>query len=338
MEREAGMQNRLKDSFVAASLKKEKAVSFKVSLRDIVSHLRRIFIECLSLVFNHSFVYKIVGVLNKHLGLIESVFLVYPASERYALHYTYKSRMARIWTTPFPCGLIIQNNKLIIMFAVSMTEKHLRTATDKDKLRVELVEVVEKMENIRLALAAKTKTFSGILPGMFRTFDIHTEASEAHLTASVVVRAIEHIKGIECLDVNTPIIFLGSGGWVGRHLAPMLKDNEVYKIDLKDGQGENSWPDHLYGRSVIVLNVTMEGAIDNYVKKFWPRTIVINEVYPEPSQEILRKIHEKESCCYHVVGVKAISFPSFPKPYNGFATPCCSAFDSEDIEAVVRKI
>ncbi len=332
------MQSWTKESSAAASLKKEKTVSFKMSLRDVTSHIRRVLIECLSLVFNHLFVYKTVGVINKRLGLIESVFLVYPASERYALHYTYKSRMTRIWTTPFPCGLIVQNNKLIIMFAVSMTEKHLRTATDKDKLKVELNEVVEKMENIRLALSANMKTFSGILPGMFIAFDIHTETSEAHLTASVVVKAIEHVKKVERLDVDTPIIFLGSGGWVGRHLVPMLAGNDVYKIDLKDGQGENSWPDHLYGRSVIVLNVTMDGAIDNYIKKFWPRTVVINEVYPEPSQEVLKKIHESESCCYHVVGVRAFSIPSFPKPYNGLATPCCSAFDSKDIEAVVRKL
>lgn len=307
-----------------------KEVAKKWKLWEVIkSHLRRTLLEIVNLFVNHDWLFRIVGVVNKHIGLIESVFLVYPANEKYASAYAYPSRLEKNRWNPWFAGLLWQNGKLIVMFAISATNGQF---TDPQNTN-DLCRVTERMEELRQLFAAKRKTFAGILPGVLFSKKIIRNAPEADLTSSAVVKAIGLVKTKESLEDDTPIIVLGGKGFVGRRVVKLLGKSNVYSVDLADGKIE--W-DHI-DRRVIVVNITLNGALKEYVGKFQPGTVIINEVYPEPTLGVLERLADKHCNCYHIVGVEAIALPSFPAAYEG-GIPCCAAWPSPKMRVIVRKV
>lgn len=299
----------------------------------LMSHFRRMSIEIINIFLNHDCLFRQIGAINMRIGLIESVFLVYPATEKYALAYVYRRRMPLVMWNPWPCGLLWQNRKLSLMFCISATNGQYTDPANAEKLR----NVSERMEALRQMFGAKRKTFAGVLLGVLYFKRVIREAPEADLTATAVVQAIDLVKKQESLSASTPIVVLGGKGFIGRRVVKLLDISTTYTIDSADGQGQNDWPNHLGGQRIIVVNITLNDAIRNYLDVIWPGTIVINEVYPEPALDILEQLTNKNCSCYHIVGVKALSLPSFPAAYEG-AIPCCAAWPSPRMEVVIRKL
>jgi len=298
----------------------------------IRSHCRRLPLEFVNFFVNHDPVFRLIGTLNKRVGLIESVFLAYPADDEYGLAFTYPHRLKKNRWVPWPIGLLWQNGKLTVMFAIAATNEHYADPANTENLR----RVCERMEVVRKLLCANRKTFAGILPGVFYLKRIMGEAPEADLTAAAVSRAIDLVKIKESLDADTPIVVLGGRGFIGRRIVKLLDKGTAYSIDLADGQSKDNWPTHLLGR-IIVVNVTLGNALDDYVDAMPPGTVVINEAYPPPTLATLERLSEKDCSCYHVAGVKAMAFPSFPGAYSG-AIPCCAAWPSPKMEVAIRKL
>ncbi len=296
-------------------------------------HSRRMLLELINFLFNHDWIYWIVGRANKRIGLIESVFMVYPATEAYALHYFYPHMIRRHPWWPGPSGLLWQDGKLTVMFAISAMNGQLVDPENIENLR----QVAERMEKIRNLLSAQRKTFAGILPGVLFRNRIIRQAPEAELTAEVVVQAVDTVKAQESLDRDVPIIVLGGKGFIGRRLIRLLGRQNVYCIDVVDRKDSSDWPNQLCGKPAIVINVSLNQAIKDYLDVIWPGTVVINEVYPEPTPEVLERLSKQGSSCYHVVGIRALALPSFPSAYAG-AIPCCAAWPSPDKEVVLQKL
>jgi len=324
-------------ALIRRSIKATPAVQRVVKKRNwwkiIKSHVRRIALEMVNIFINHDLLFWLIGVVNKRLDLIESIFLVYPASEKYALAYVYRHRFTKVMWNPWPGGLLWQNGKLTVMFVISATNGQFTDSQNVDNL----FHVAERMEKLRQLFGAQRKTFAGILPGILHAKGIIQEAPEADLTATAVVQAIELVKTKELLEAKTPIIVLGGKGFIGRRVIKLLDKSEVYSIDLPDGLDKNSWPNHLKGKRVIVVNITLNNALKNYLEVLWPGMVVINEVYPEPTSDSLERIRIRNCSCYHVVGVDAYAVPSFPAAYQG-AIPCCAAWPSSDMKVIVRRI
>lgn len=301
--------------------------------RILYSHCRRSPLEILNFLINHDWLFRLVGMANKRIGLIESVFLVYPASEKYALAYVYPHRLPKVRWNPWPCGLLWQNGRLTLMFCISATNDHYNDPANVEKIR----HVSERMEALRQLFGANRKTFAGILPGVLYFKRIIKEAPEADLTAVAVSQAINLVKEKESLEFDAPVIVLGGKGFIGRRVVKMLDESTTYSIDSADGQGKNDWPAQLNGKRNIVVNITLNNAINDYIDVIRPGTVILNEVYPEPSTEIMEKFSAKDCQCYHVVGVDAMAFPPFPSAYRG-AIPCCAAWPSAKMKVVVRKL
>ena len=295
------------------------------------SHVRRALLEVLNLFFNHHWLFWMVGLINKRLGLIQSVFLVYPASEEYALAYVYPYRLPWVRWKPWPCGLLWQNGKLSVMFCISASNGQFSDPKNLEKVRC----VCDRMDLLRHLLAARGKTFAGILPGVLYCKRIIKEAPEADLTATAVCQAIDLVRNQEDMNPQVPIVVLGGRGFIGRRVVKLLDGLPVYCIDVADGSSKQEWLCQLEGQRVIVVNITLNNALADYVDDVWPGTVVINEVYPEPSRDVLDRLKRTGCACYHVVGVKAVALPSFPAAYRG-AIPCCAAWPSHDMKVVVR--
>lgn len=302
--------------------------------RKIKLHFRRIALEIMNLLFNHDWLFSFVGVINKRLNIIKSVFLVYPATEDYALAYVYPWRIRRtgIWC-PWFGGILWQDGKLTIMFMISAHNGLLTSSENTERLRG----IAQRMEKLRQLFCAERKTFAGILAGVLYSKRIIREAPEADLAAAAVVQAVEKIKMIEFLNGETPIVILGGRGFIGRRVVKLLAGHNIYPIDVLDGKGREDWPTHISGQRSIVINITLNNAIAEYLDLLEPGMVVVNEVYPEPAPEVREKLRLTDCPCYHVVGVKALAWPAFPSAYAG-AIPCCAAWPSENMEVKILKL
>ena len=301
--------------------------------KALKSHFRRLPLEVLNFFINHDWVFWLIGLINRRLGFIESVFLVYAANDDYGLSFAYPFRVRRTLWTPWPVGLLFQDGKMTVMFGIAASNGQYTDPSNAENLRG----LSERVEKLRQLLGAERKTFSGILPGVLYYKRIIHEAPEADLTAAAVLQAIDLVKTKESLEPETPVIVLGGKGFIGRRVVKMLDKSTTYSIDSIDGQDKSHWPNDLSGKRVIVVNITLNNAIENYLDVIWPGTVVINEVYPEPDPTTLKKLSAKNCCCYHVVGVDAMAIPSFPSAYRG-AIPCCAAWPSPMMKVVVRKL
>lgn len=288
-----------------------------------MSHIRRVALIILDLLFDHDAIYAVIGWLNQHFGVIESVFLVYPANDKYALAYVYRRRLPKVRWEPFLCGLLIQNWRLTLQFAISSHNGQFADSTNEEYLR----HLVDRMDHIRQLLRAKNKTFAGILPGILHRKGILAETPEADVTARVVAQAVTKVIVQEEMGANVPIIILGGKGFIGKRVAERLDSYQIFPVDFND-----EWPSHLKGQRVLLVNITLKNALDKYLDRLWPEVVILNEVYPEPVAHTIEQIKAKGCVCYHVAGVRAWAVPSFPHAYRG-GIPCCAAWNAKKIQA-----
>ncbi len=189
-------------------------------------------------------------------------------------------------------------------------------------------------------LGASQKTFAGILPGVLFGKRIIRQSVEREVTVEAVFKAEQEVREREGYDGTIPVIILGGRGFIGRRLVAKLELNgrKVYCVDIvNDDRCTPSWPSDLLGSQAILINVTKKAVLREYVSHFWPELVLLNEVYPEPSDEEIGMLSKLGSRAYHVVGVEAKAFPSFPKAYAG-AIPCCAARLSHNMRVVVKKL
>lgn len=308
-----------------------KKRSFK---KRFISHIRRISLEILNVFINHDWLFWLFGAVNKRINLIESIFIVYPATEKYALAYVYPRRLPKLKWNPWPCGLLLQNWKLTIMFCISSSNGEFTDPVNSEKLK----HLAERTEKLRQLFSANRKTFAGILPGILYRKGLVNDTSEADLTAIAVSQALNTVWEKESLEANTPIVVLGGNGFIGKRVVNLLDKNNVVSIDSSDCRSSSKeWPDYLKKQKAVVINITLKDSLREYVDVISPESVVINEVYPEPDSETLGRLRNKSINCYHVVGIDALAIPPFPAAYKG-AVPCCAAWPSENLKVVVRKI
>lgn len=308
----------------------EVTTSTSVFASILMSHIRRIILEIINLLFHYDWFYSLIGRLNSRIKLIESVFLVYPADDAYAYAYVYEHRLKKVVWNPWFAGLLLQNGKITLMFCISANNKGFEASCEHSNL----VRVHDRMEHLRILFQAKRKTFAGILPGVLFAKRILREVPEADVTAQAVVQSVDAIIIKDQIHREIPIIVLGGKGFIGRRVVKLLqkRNRTIISVDKED-----AWPTHLEGQSIIVINITRRNALDSYTSVMWPGTIVINEVYPEPSAETLAELARRGIVCHHIVGVKALALPSFPNAYAG-AIPCCAAWPADKMRAVTANL
>jgi len=308
-------------------VKKEVRAAKRGVWKTIITHARRIVIEIFNALFNHDFIFWIIGrVFN-----IKSVFLVYPANPKYALAYAYPKRLAWQSWNPYLSGAMWNSGGKAIMFAIPNGNGEFSDKKNLENLR----KVVERMEQLRILFRAERKTFAGILPGILFVGRIVKKTPEADLTAMAVAKTIGEVKERYSMDEDTPIVVLGGRGFIGRRVMKLLERHITFSVDIKDNPSGAEWPS-LDGKRPIVINVTLRDALEDYVDLIPVGSIVVNEVYPPP-RIALEKLSKKGCVSIHLKGVRATAIPSFPGDYTG-AIPCCAAWPTENMEVVWQEV
>ncbi len=305
--------------------KSKKAVK-KVRQFKALKHLKKIGVIVLNLIFGNNIVYWMIGFVNKNIfcGFLRSIFMLYPANQKYTKEYVYIWYAKSMKWRPRLVGIMLQNRKVGMIFGISATEEDMISDNGTNLRKVE-----SRLEKIRLLVGAKQKTYAGVLPSIMNTRGIVSQSIEREITAKAVYQAIELVKNKENLNVDTPLIVIGGQGFIGSQLINSLSNNgfrgQIFSLDIKNGSSFVKVQDIIFGKPAIMLNVSKRGAIKNYIPHLWPGIVVLNEVYPEPSDDEVVAIGEKGSILYHINGVEAFAWPPFPRGYKG-GIPCCASF------------
>lgn len=298
------------------------------------AHFRR----CLTVIFTflvgNRVLLHLIGILNRSIfgGKIRNIFLLYPAHPKYASAYVYEWHRKLIKWRPALVGCYNQNGQWGLTFGVSSTEEDYKSEHNASNLQA----LEQKMESLRLTIGATTKTYAGILPStLFKNGCRLNEHTEKQNTIILVCRAISMVLESQCLPQQTPVLVLGGRGYIGTDL---MQSEQRWRWLCVDQQDEDSFDqicDDFKGKPLIVLNLSRQGVLRDYLFKLWQQCIVLNEVYPEPSKEEVRLLADRGILCYHIVGMRAEAWPAFPRAYQG-GIPCCAAISAKSGEAIIK--
>lgn len=280
---------------------------------------------------NHDFFYRLLGILNAKFGFIFTVFATYPINDELASLYLKSVKNSDPWKLRL-IGLMKQEGRWGIVFGICASEEQFMQRENK----VHLKYLVDQLEYIRKIVGAKQKTFGGILPGLMLRNRLIKEAVEADVTADTVYKAVQKVLNNQSLTKETPIIVIGARGFIGKRVVRLLDGYNVYPID-QSGFTEDTFPTELTSKPAVLLNISRQYALKGYIPKLWKEVVVLNEVYPEPSQEELDLMSERSIKCFHVVGVEGSIFPPLPGAYSS-GVPCCAAIPSAQSNVILSQL
>lgn len=299
----------------------------------IKSFFRRSILEILNFLFNRDWVFKLLGKFKQK--FIVGLFLMHPQEEQYGLYFAFSWRLkknTKIWN-PFFSGIIISEKKISLMFSISPDGREIIRKSNQDKL----LHLYQRLSQIATYLGLgnnprKAIRFAGIIPGILDRRGISVDSPEAEISAELVVVGIKDLLQKKNLGSEIPLVILGAEGFVGKKVYQKIKDisNPVYAIDLK-----NSWPG--FSQPIVVVDVSLQTAIENYLRLIPRGSTLINEVYPPPNEKILDLFELKGINVYHLVGFQATAHPPFPYSYKG-AVPFCAAMCVKWSKVIPKKI
>jgi hypothetical protein len=288
----------------------------------MISFLRKVGLEIINLLFNNKVFFKAL----KSLNLVDAIFCVYPASERIARHFAFKSRLNKNTWTPFVIGFALQQSKITLTFAIAATEILIRNTTESDNLR----HFNQKMSDIKNNVGAESVHYAGILPSYMKQRGVDRTEVEQLATVEAVVQAVK----ISCSDKKIlSIVVLGHRGYIGSNVLSSLI-SEGFSVSGVE-KGEIFYPPK---GKYLVVNITSPDAIISHMDKFTSEnTCVLNEVYPAPTGDILKKLKNTTFSCEHIVGVEAKCYPAFPGDYKG-GIPCCGYVPGSSGKIIIKTL
>ncbi len=277
----------------------------------------------------------------KRLKLFHAIFVMYPANQQFADHYTFRWRQRFIKWKPFIAGVIVHpSGKRTLAFAIS---SHL-DETHRQNIPYDMRTFHSRVEKIANQLGGVTTHFAGTIPSRLAELRVNrgkkNRMNERAATVDNVVRAIRYVRTLLSHKPHDPIIVLGSKGYIGREVMNQLASSScvVVGIDLEEGVADkvtssvfSEFPKHPH----IVVNITVPEAVNQYIDRFNSHTTLLNEVFPQPDKDILGEMIAAGAKVFHLSGVLAKAFPLFPFEYHG-AVPCCAALQEDYDVKVIR--
>lgn len=300
-------------------------------------HLQKIALIASFLVVSNRIVLTMIGALNRKPFLIGTVFLAYPGSDDILRTYCY-GRL-REWASwrPTLIGAYNQEGSWGLMFAVASTEKDFERPENAKRLK----ELYGRMVSIAGAIRAREVRFAGVLPSKFHAHGVTRGESEVEAAVAALLQAEAIVRSREQIGESAPVIILGANGFVGRRLTSRLARRNVYPVDVGPlGAGmanSDSWPAQLSGQRALLINVASSETLALYLGLLWNSLVVLNEVYPAPSRQVLERLSARNCRCYHLAGAVGDAYPDFPWPYAG-AVPCCAARIGDETRLVVKRL
>jgi hypothetical protein len=297
-------------------------------------HLRRIAIVALS-AFSRTWVpFIVLGAFNRVFPTFVSVFFCYAGNERYASHYGYPScRRFQQWF-PTTIGVFRQGKRWGLICAATVTEAEF---TDP-KNALHLHRLLRRLLRIKTLLGVGQLSLAGILPSVLRGKYPQTARDiNCDRTPEVVRRAVHEVRKNHFTNRHHNVVLLGGAGRIGRKVYESLKADGIDVVVIDSALPTTAAFKDLGAVSMILVDVSRHGVIQRHINELPEGTVVLNEVFPEPSRDVVKQLKGRNIAAYHIAGVKAEVYPSLPHGYRN-AVPCCAIHSDEIGELVLTRI
>jgi len=297
-------------------------------------HLRRIAIVVLSVVCRTYIPLALMGLLNRMFPAFESVFFCYAGNARYASHYSYSSCRRFLLWFPSMIGVFRQGRRWGLICAAPVTEAEFSDPTNAGNLD----RLVRRMGRIKMLLGVDQVSFAGILPNVLRgRYPQRIDDYDRDHTSEVVRRAVLELRRQHFRDRDHRVVLLGGGGRIGQAVHKRLKADGIDSVVIDSAVPSAPALRDLRPISLMLVDVSRHGVIQRYIPELPAGTIVLNEVFPEPSQDVVALLKSRKIVAYHLAGVKAEVYPSLPLGYRN-AVPCCAVHSDDVCELVLTRI
>lgn len=301
--------------------------------RSKVIVLRSTFI-LLSLLFEIPILYVMIGVLNKKLKLISSVFLCYAGSPKYAEYYAFKSTYGWLKWRPTPIGILKQGNKWGIVFGTPMTEKDFTSRANQKRF----TSIMNRLEKISAWVGAEKISLAGVLPSYLQKQGKEIQGCDNTMPAMAVVESYLALSDKDFNGAPPPVILLGGNGDLGQEIQKILEVKGVAYWVVDPNGGSTKLPEMLRSKAVILIDVSRRNVLQTYVDDMWSDITILNETFPEPSKKLVSNLKSKGIRMYHLSGVEGNIFPSLPYGYEN-SVPCCAMHDvSSSIKPILMEL
>lgn len=301
-------------------------------MRATVRHLFKLGALTLALVSLTGLPYRLVGLINKRTGFLQSVFYCYSGDSRYARHYCYLWSERWLKWLPAPISVFRQGGKWGLVLASPVTETDFLDVSNEAQFRL----LLRRIDHIAHLVGAAEVNRAGILPSvMYRRFG--NISNRLPRLVDVVCDAITRTRALAFGGAEVPIILLGGSGFLGKALHERLSKNDCDVRIVDTAEGISSLPGDLRGRNCLMVDVARRGALAQYVDQLWSGLVILNETFPEPSKGMLRLLAQRGIPVYHLAGTPALILPALPHGYRS-CVPCCALHETEFATAVVRKL
>jgi hypothetical protein len=236
----------------------------------------------------------------------------------------------------FPIGVMQQAGRFGLVFATSTTDRDLLQAGEAGRVRAFL----DRLERIRKDLGCEVLSMAGILPSTSLRLRVGPVAAHAQrsvrTTAQLALRAGLRLADPRGIPAEAPVVVLGGRGGVGTELVAALRHagREVVVWD----RGDDPQPTSVEPSSpLLVIDVSRPGALGGVAARIPAGSVVLSDVYPEPTASTARRLAERGIELHHLAGLPGRIFPVLPGAYRG-VIPCCAVLDPLQGTPVVRAI
>lgn len=290
----------------------------------------KLFFELVNLVCNNRFAHASA----KKQAVFDSLFVMYPAGQGFADYFTFRFRQWMIRWNLFAVNVIKHpsGSKMLVVAISSFIDKK-EQAPDPEMLRL----LYARSLLLKEAIGAKTLHFAGTLPGRFTQLRINRgddQKNERIATQKNVVKAILQIRKDLGHGSSSPVVILGSKGYIGKTVTAQLAALSIIVIGIdKDTRGIYQKPNAQH----LLVNITEPEAINGYLEHMDDTTALLNEVYPAPHRDVVVQMKERGVRVFHIAGVLAETLFPFPFAYQN-AIPCCAANPCEEYEVKIVEL
>lgn len=289
------------------------------NVTTVRSFVRRFALVATTAVLSSSPVLAFIGLVNERLlgRRLATATLFYFADGRYleSVTFPWYARYRR-WS-PVLAGVFLQRHSGGLICVAGCTEEMFSQPEHREEMRA----MYERMEKMARLLRVTAASYAGVLPSEIAKMGVRRSPIEIERTVVWVDQALSEVLSRSELPDETPLVVLGAAGFLGKRVMERLASSRKANIHPVDVHIQPlAWP---RGR-IVLINVSRGQALSRYVDLLEPGSVVLNEVYPEATTDVIEDLRRRGVRYFHIKGVAAQAFPAFPRAYAG-AVPCCAA-------------
>lgn len=305
----------------------------------------------LSFLASNSVTFFILGIANRWFlnRRLTTLYCTYPVNAKYLKGIT-RPLYAPLfkWRPGIVSGFLVPGGGGITVVCTA-SETEMESANNHPKLE----RLEQRLKLWARLMGADQLTHGGRMPSILENAGIASCDQEAESVASLCVLAVAQISDKIADRVNAdpnetarcPVAVIGSLGFVGQRAVEKLRARMHPVLAIDKLEFESNLTDQILdqyrGLPLVVLNLSRKGVLAEYSDKFWPGTVIVDDVYPEATQATRDSLRLCGAKYLHVSGVRAMAFPRLIGAYEGVMPFCavalkrCTAVDLERIKGDV---